>query len=261
MKLGTDNNPEFSDYLYAPNTEWRKPSRLWMKLPDRYSFDPEEARREYEKLEKRFPMRPFQVESRHGISKPRLSYRGIGLTSRPQAENPVYDALNLYGPKDQKLSIFKTFEKVSELKEPKERVIEVLDESGFSEKTDACGPYFDALINRFRSPFTKVRFLELMPGGVIPPHVDFPFYQGIRVHACLTSNEDVVWEVEGEQFRIPCDGHFYWFDTGRYHAVRNDGDTSRVVFSVNLSPFFGRDGSRIEVPTTDLIELMSRGEV
>lgn len=261
MKLGTDVNPEFSDYLYQPSTAWPKPSLNWMRLPEKYSFDLAEARREFERISNQFPLKPFEVESREGKTKPRRSYRGLGLTSRPQAENPIYDALSLYGPKDHKLSIFKTFEKVSEQKAPDERVIEVLDESGFSEKTDACGPYFESLISRFESPYTKVRFLELMPGGVIPPHVDFPFYQGIRVHACLSSNEDVLWEVEGEQFRIPCDGHFYWFDTGRYHAVRNSGDTSRVVFSINLSPFFNRDGSARELRTLDLVDLISKGEI
>jgi hypothetical protein len=259
--LNTDRSPEFSDHLYAPHTHWVKPSLKWMKLPAEYSFNLEDARREFELIRKDFPLRPFEVSSKSGRTRPRLSYRGLGLTARANADEPLYDALSLYGPGDKKLSIFHTFEKVSDRKEPDERVIETLDESGFDQETQACRPYFSKLLEKFKSPTTKVRFLEMTPGGYIPPHVDFPFYSGIRVHACLFSNPDVVWEVEGEQFTIPCDGNFYWFDTGRYHAVRNNSDESRVVFSVNLTPYFDRTGKPRLAPSTDLIELIRSGGV
>jgi hypothetical protein len=260
-KLNTDVHPEFSDRLYSPHTAWTKPSLNWMKLPARYSFDLEQARFEFEKIRQRFPLKPFEVLSKEGKSRPRLSYRGLGLTARSRAAEPLYDALSLYAPGDRKLSIYHTFEKVSDRKSGGDRVIEVLDEKGFDQETEACSPYFKELISRFRSPTTKVRFLEMLPGGYIPPHVDFPFYNGIRVHACLYSNTDVTWEVEGEQFSIPCDGNFYWFDTGRYHAVRNAGKESRIVFSVNLSPYFHRDGTARLMPDVDLMRLIRSGDV
>lgn len=150
---------------------------------------------------------------------------------------------------------------VSDRKSAEERVIEELDEKGFDKETDACSPYFKELLSRFSSPTTKVRFLEMLPNGFIPPHVDFPYYNGIRVHASLYSNPDVIWEVEGEQFTIPCDGNFYWFDTGRYHAVRNASKESRIVFSVNLSPYFNRDGSQRHEPGVDLIKLIQSGGI
>ncbi len=259
--LHTDSSPEFSDHLYAPNTQWVKPSLKWMRLPSEYSFDLEAARREFESIRKDFPLKPFQVSSKSGRTRSRLSYRGLGLTARSHSEEPLYDALSLYGPGDKKLSIFHTFEKVSDRRAPEERIIETLDEKGFDSETAACRPFFSEILKKFKSPTTKVRFLEMTPGGYIPPHVDFPFYSGIRVHACLYSNPDVIWEVEGEQFTIPCDGNFYWFDTGRYHAVKNNSDENRVVFSVNLSPYFNRDGSPRLAPAVDLIDLIRQGGV
>jgi hypothetical protein len=261
QKLNTDVDSGFSDHLYAPNTPWKKPAKNWIQLPEKYSFDLERARYEFEKVREQFPLRPFEVLSKEGKTRPRLSYRGVGLTARATAEDPLYASLSLYGPGDRKLSIYHTFEKVSDRKAAEDRVIEVLDERGFDQDTEACSPYFKELLSRFKSPTTKVRFLEMLPGGFIPPHIDFPYYQGIRVHACLYSNPEVIWEVEGEQFSLPCDGNFYWFDTGRYHAVRNSSKESRIVFSVNLSPYLNRDGTERLPSGTDLLDLIRSGGV
>jgi len=259
--LNTDRDPNFSDHFYFPQTPWKKPGVNWLRLPEKYSFDLERARFEFEKIRDQFPLKPFEVLSKEGKTRPRLSYRGLGLTARAGASDPVYDALSIFGPDGKKLSIFHTFEKMSDKRSPENREVETLDEYGFDQETDACTPYFKEILTRFQSPITKVRFLEMTPGGYIPPHIDFPYYRGIRVHACLYSNPDVIWEVEGEQFSIPCDGNFYWFDTGRYHAVRNDSDESRIVFSVNLSPFMNRDGSARLGPDAELIELLRSGGV
>lgn len=261
QKLNTDRDPGFSDHLYAPATPWRKPEKNWLRLPEKYSFDLDRARYEFEKVRERFPLKPFEVLSKEGKTRPRLTYRGVGLTARAAADDPLYDALSLYGPGDKKLSIYHTFEKVSDRRAPEDRTIEVLDERGFDQETEACSPYFKEILSRFQTSTTKVRFLEMLPGGYIPPHVDFPYYNGIRVHACIYSNPDVVWEVEGEQFSIPCDGNFYWFDTGRYHAVRNGGSESRIVFSINLSPYVNRDGSPRLGPDVDIIGLIRSGGI
>ena len=93
------------------------------------------------------------------------------------------------------------------------------------------------MIDKFHSKKTKCRILNLKPRGVISPHVDFPYYQQIRVHAALYTNDDTWFEVEGVKFKIPADGHFYWFDVGRNHAVANNGKTDRITLSVNLSVY------------------------
>ena len=243
MNLGTKSEGNFVDRFYSPFTSWPSISPNFLALPDTYSIDLEKAKKEIAALTQKFALAPFKFESKDGRVRNRLSYRGIGLTTRPEAEDPLFDSLNLYGSQGRKLDIYQTFAKVSEKLPASERVIEVLDETGFSELTEACTPYFQFVLSKFKSNYSKVRLLELMPGGQIPPHVDFPYYEGIRVHAVIDSNPDVIWEVNGEQFKIPSDGRFYWFDTGKYHAVSNPGKTPRLVLSINLLVYKNRDGS------------------
>jgi hypothetical protein len=261
LQLGTGLDHEFIDRWYAPQTPWPKIRPAFLKLPHSYSFDLERAQAEFRKVAETYPLKPFEILSAEGRRRPRRSYRGLGLTARAEAADPLYDALDLYGPGGQPLSIYHTFAGYSEKRPGAEREIATLDESGFALETSASTPFFHEILSRFKSPLTKVRFLELLPRGLIPPHVDFPYYQGIRVHATLESNPDVYWEVDGEQFQIPCDGNFYWFDTGRYHAVKNAGPSTRVVLSVNLSVYFNRDGSVRHSHHESLEDLIARGEV
>ena len=92
-------------------------------------------------------------------------------------------------------------------------------------------------------------------------HVDFPYYQTIRVHSCLYTNPDVVWKVEDEQFQIPADGNFYWFDTGKYHSVVNNGNETRIVLSINLLVYFNREKKQIYDHNQDLFDLMDKGQI
>ena len=259
--LGTSSDHQFIDRWYSPQTPWPKIRPAYLKLPSTYSFDLERARSEFKKVTASYPLKPFEILSAEGKRRPRRSYLGLGLTARAEATDPLYDALDLYGPSGQPLSIYHTFAGYSEKRPGAEREIATLDESGFALETSASTPFFHEILSRFKSPLTKVRFLELLPRGIIPPHVDFPYYQGIRVHAALESNPDVYWEVDGERFQLPCDGNFYWFDTGRYHAVKNSGRSTRVVLSVNLSVYFNRDGSVRHSPQESLEDLIARGEV
>lgn len=258
VELGTQSDYEFIDSFYQPLTLWPKIESDFLPLPDHYSLDLERARQEIENLIKRFEIRPFRVGSKSGKKRNRLTYRGLGLTSRPQAEDPLYDSLNLYGPKSQELDIFQTFANYSEKREGSKRVIASLDETQFSELTEACSPYFQSVLARFKSPYSKVRLLQLLPGGFIPPHVDFPYYEAIRVHAVIWSNSEVVWEINGKKFQLPEDGRFYWFDTGKYHAVINRGKTPRLVLSVNLLVYKDRDGKSRFEPGQSLEDLIAK---
>jgi hypothetical protein len=261
FSLGTNLDSNFNQVFYSPNTPWPQVPENFLMLPPRYDIDLDRARTETQALLQRFSIRPFQVGSKTGRSRSRLSYRGLGLSSRPGSEDPLYDSLNLYGRGNQQLDIYETFANYSEKKPGAERILEVLDESQFSELTEACTPYFQEIIKRFNSPFSKIRLLQLMPGGIIPPHVDFPYYEGIRVHSVLETNSDVIWEVNGEQRRLPADGKFYWFDTGKYHAVVNRGKTPRLVLSLNLLVYKNRDGSSRLGPQHSLVELIQSGQV
>lgn len=257
--LGTEIDPEYVDVLYSPQTSWKKINENVIQLPDVYSFDLEKARYEYKKVTEKFSLNPFEYV-KNGVSLSRRSYRGLGLTHQPGAEDKLYDALALY-TNDKKLNIYDTFKLSSEKIDGKNRDFPILNETGFSEKTDACSPFFSEIIDKFKSTYTKVRFLSLSPGGLIPPHIDFPYYQGIRVHASIFTNPDVVWEIDGQQFQIPADGHFYWFDTGKYHAVKNYGKEDRVVLSVNLMVYFDRKGIAQFTPNDDLIHLIKTAQV
>jgi hypothetical protein len=261
MDLGTKINSDFVDKFYSPFTPWKPIPANFLALPDYYSIDLEQVRQEIQKITELHELRPFRVGSKNGRQRNRLSYRGLGLTSRPQASEPLYDSLNLYASQGKQLDIFETFAKVSEKIPGTERVIEILDETEFSEYTEACSPFFQNILKKFRSPFSKVRLLQLFPGGVIPPHVDFPYYEGIRVHAVIDSNPGVVWEVNGLQFSLPVDGRFYWFDTGKYHAVANRGSTPRLVLSVNLLVYKNRDGSQRFNENSSLEELINGCQV
>jgi hypothetical protein len=255
--LKTDANPEFCDRFYFPNTPWKKLALNYYKLPAYYSFDLATALEEMRKVTTKTPLAPFTFESKSGKTRQRKSYRGVGLSYRPQAKEPLYDALDLY-TEDGKLNIYETFSKVAPNVSAEARIIEPLYENDFTLLTEACTPFFQKIIKKFKSRYTKIRFLELMPGGFIPPHVDFPYYKGIRLHSVLTTNKDVFWEVNGETFQLPSDGNFYWFDTGKYHAVANKGDSSRIVLSINLQVYDENDTGCVE---NDLIRRFDSCEI
>jgi hypothetical protein len=136
-----------------------------------------------------------------------------------------------------------------------------LAEKDFNVKTEIFTGYIAEILSKFKSPLTKTRLLCLKPKGLIAPHVDFPYYEQIRVHACIESNDDTWWEVEGERFKIPSDGNFYWFDTGKYHAVWNDGKTDRTVLSVNLSVYKDKDNNVLQDSSLSLAQLISSGSI
>lgn len=259
--LGTNKDSGFNQKLYSPTTNWPALEENFLTLPNKYDIDLDKALTELDHLFSQYPLRPFRVGSKSGRTRPRLSYQGLGLSSRPQATDPIYDSLNLYGPNNQQLDIFNTFANYSHKRPGAERVLEVLDEKNFSELTDACTPYFKEIAQKFQSPYSKFRLLQLMPGGIIPPHIDFPYYECIRVHTVLKTNPDVIWEVNGEQKRIPADGKFYWFDTGKYHAVINNGDTPRLILSLNLLVYKNRDGSLRRNPEENLKYLIESGQI
>lgn len=260
-QLGTTNDSHFLDEFYSPFTEWPKISSNYLQLPEKYSFDLTEMRQECEKLTENFKLKPFPIRAADGSTRERLSYRGLGLSARPGSDDPLYDGLHLYGQGGTELNIRETFAKMSERMSGKERQVAILDESGFSELTSACGDYFQKILARFNSPFSKVRLLELYPGGIIPPHFDFPYYRGIRVHAAIHTTPDVIWEVDGEQFSLPADGNFYWFDTGKYHAVRNFGKKPRLVLSINLLVYQDRSGALRHGPQDTLENLIAKGQL
>ncbi len=249
----------FYNHFYSPATEWPKLRHNFYRLNSKYDFDLETARREYERIVREFPLQPFEFKSPTGVTRKRTSYQGLGLTSKISTKS-TYDSLSLFSEKGP-LDIYQTFKKVSDKKTPEDREIEPLYENDFSIQTDACSVFYQGILQKFNSPYSKVRFLELKPGGQIPMHFDFPYYQAIRIHACLFTNDEVWWKVENEEFQIPADGRFYWFDTGKYHSVINKGRTNRIVISINLLVYRDRQNNPVFGSNQDLFELMEQGRL
>lgn len=246
IEIDTTKETKYEKQWYSPATDWPAIPVRWCRLPDYYSFDLERLRKELAEVEQEYAFKPFVLDE-HGHK--RMTYQGICLTAREDSEDPEYDGMKLFAKQDgddkkpiQIRDTFKSYfvnENMYEDGSGPESMF-VLNEKIFSKPTRAYRGYIAEVINKFHSAKTKCRMLKLKPRGVVPPHVDFPYYQQIRVHAAIYSNDDVWFEVEGHKFRIPADGHFYWFDTGKNHAVVNEGSTDRVTLSVNLSVYDGQ---------------------
>jgi hypothetical protein len=243
IEIDTTKETKYEKQWYSPETKWPAIPMRWCRLPNYYSFDLDRLRNELTAVEKEYAFKPFILDE-HGHK--RMTYQGICLTAREDSEDPEYDGMKLFtreGDDDKKSiqigSSFKNYfvkENMYENGGGPKSMFE-LNEKIFSKPTRAYTGYIAEVIEKFHSAKTKCRMLKLKPRGVVPPHVDFPYYQQIRVHAALYTNDDVWFEVEGEKFKIPADGNFYWFDTGKNHAVVNEGNTDRVTLSVNLSVY------------------------
>lgn len=245
---------------------WPRLDKNFYRFPDTYSFDVTEAREEAAKILEKYPARRFPLRGKGTAQKWKHSYRGVGLTSLPNGTEE--DALNIYVQREDGLQVVETeaiLEATSE--RSSSRYLPELDESMFTAESPAMTPYFSNLIKRFKSPVTKVRLLELKPGGVLASHVDFPYYRIIRIHSILETNDGVYWEVDGERRQLPIDGNFWWMDVGKYHSVWNVGKTSRWVLSINLAPFSTRSGSNQflprepAIPRLDLFDLIDNSLV
>lgn len=254
----TSNSQEMIAQHYFPYSAWPKLSVKSYKLPDFYSFDLERMRYQVEEIRSAYGFKPFNIRLKD--KKIRRTYRGIGLTFRPNAEDPLYDALRQSSASEE-LDISETFYKQRMSLSATERHFTPTYELNYSKKNHLYDGYIAETLNRFQSPMTKVRLSELGPRGLLASHVDFPYYEQIRVHAVLYTNKDSWWSVDGDEFQIPADGSFYWFDTGKYHGVWNDGDSARLVLSVNLSVYRDREGKPLYGPESGLIELFDSCKV
>ena len=256
VDITTSDNTDFYSHWYTPNTQFPRLEKNFVKLPNMYSFDLQLLQQQVNEIANVHGFKPFPIKK--DGSKVRRTYQGIGLTAKPGATDPLYDALRLYGIGGE-LDITNVF--LQQGSKNQNKIAASLNEKDFSEPTEIYTGYIADVLSKFKSALTKTRLLNLKPKGIIAPHVDFPYYEQIRVHACIFSNKDTWWEVEGEKFQIPVDGNFYWFDTGKYHAVWNDGDTDRVVLSVNLSVYRDRENNAIYDASDRLLDLINSGNI
>lgn len=223
-KIHINTQKNLCPQWYFPYTKWKMPKSNWLKLNKCYSFDKKKLLKEALQVKKSFNFKPFPIDE----TRKRRTYRGICLTAKKNSKDPLYEGLKIFNEK-KALNVFDTIQRVKTGQDPG------LYEKDFVEKTEIYKGYIGEILNKFKSPFSKIRILELKKGGLVVPHVDFPYYKHIRIHTVLQTNDKAFWSVGGEQFQIPSDGHWYWFDVGKTHSVWNYGREDRIVLSLNLS--------------------------
>ena len=251
IQIDTNQNSFFdvSSKWYRPHTDAPKPRKSFLKISEKYSFDLELALRDLERIQEIAPFRSYEVGP---TRKKRRTYQGIGLTHRPEACEPFYDALTLTNEEGQVIMADQYFDRRSK---------HSLNERDYSEKNILWNGYLGSVLSKFKYPLTKVRLVKMRPRGAIPAHIDFPHYEQIKLHSFLTTNHNVYIDLNGQTHQIPADGRFYWFDTGRPHAVWNDGDSDRIDLCVNLRLYYDAEGHLLNSIETDVVDLLESGEL
>lgn len=207
--------PEFSAPWYKPHTEWPNIPLKIYKLPEYYSFDLQQVQVEITTLLDKFGTSHDQ----------NADYSGLSLTAMQDADNPLED-WHVRRRKDNSRMSHSVMYKNRELPDFVERPYEI--------ETNAMTPLVKTIAAKFKSAITKVNLVKLDAGGAIVPHLDFPYYQGIRLHASIFTNDQMYYDIENERFNIPADGNFYFFNAGKHHGVINQGQTDRINLNINL---------------------------
>lgn len=253
--MKTNTNSKAHNLFYEPHTPWKKIPLNHFKLPSKYSFDLDAVRKQVDEITNQHGLHPYPLKlGKHDYNS--KTYHGICFTARPGVSSPLTDGLVVrQSGSSEPLETKKVFlDKKEGVSSPS-----TIDESEFTEKTSIYSGYIGSVLDRFASPKTKVRLISMLPGGSLDFHVDFPYYQQVRLHAAIYTNPSCFWEVDGEVFQIPADGNFYWLDAGKPHRAWNDGSTQRLLLSVNLRVFIDRDGSPLRPPEEDLITVIENG--
>jgi hypothetical protein len=138
----------------------------------------------------------------------------IGLTHRPESEQPWFDASGSLYDKEQKHFIGK--------------------ESDFTE-WNGIGEYTRSIIedlsNQVGIHFGRIRYMKLLPKTGLSVHHDFE----PRYHLVLKTNPHAYFldctqegDVQAKAYHVPADGYFYKVDTLRNHSVFNGGWEPRI---------------------------------
>jgi hypothetical protein len=208
------------DQWFIPNTEWPDLDFKLIKLPAKYSFDLQRMISDIEQVAKAHPF--IHREEKYKNTK----YSGISLTTRGVSDDPMDDWWSRVDESGNPL--------VDHSQQLFEGKICLSYEDGYQSNTPAMTQYIDEIISRFNSKITRVALMRVQGQGAITPHVDFPYYHCIRLHACISGGANTFLEVDKETFQIPEDGNFYMLDAGKTHGVINTGDANRINLNVNL---------------------------
>lgn len=212
--------------LYMPSTAYAMSEIDFCQLPAKYDIDLKRLREELESVDAFNLVKPYPIPNTRGLkpggySKTMPGYYGICFKAEPDSEDPLYDGLAS-----------------NSLKVGRRRDAKI--DQNFTERTSIWFPYLTELENRFKGTVTQVRLIKLEAGYNLGenPHVDYPWYKGIRMHIPLTDGVKYEWHVLHNKYIL--DGsqpHLYYLDTGKPHTAINEKSTiDRWVFNINLIP-------------------------
>jgi aspartyl/asparaginyl beta-hydroxylase len=101
---------------------------------------------------------------------------------------------------------------------------------------DVC-PYFREVANAFGAEPRSVRLMRLTPGSTIKEHDDGDLSAeggAIRIHAPITTNPDVVFEVNRRRVDM-APGEAWYLRLSDPHRAANRGTTDRVHLVIDLT--------------------------
>lgn len=214
IKHGTNLSKWYTAYRKLPYNVFR--------LPSCYSFDLEQVRNEINNITSKIPFLNAPKDSSGKLIK---CYSGLGFYSRKNSNCPLQDH---FIRKDRSRGIVWSTDLHLSKQLPE------LVEDDFTQETEILTDVFRHEFSKFHSTITKASILNLKSKGWLAAHVDFPYYQGIRLHASISGCSNAWYEVDGEKFQIPEDGNWYFIDTGKFHSVWNYGPEDRVTLNINL---------------------------
>lgn len=202
--------------------EWPRLDYNFFKLPEQYSFNLDDMQQQIETLVQQHETIAID---RNAQGKKYNRYKGLGFFARQDSNKPLEDH---FVRRDSDLG-----EVYSDDLHLNDKLPE-LYENDFVAPTEIYNDYFKKVFSVFKSPISKASILELKNKGYLGSHVDFPYYKGIRLHATIKGGRGAWYEINGERFQIPADGHWYFIDTGKFHSIWNEGPEDRLTINVNL---------------------------
>ena len=117
-------------------------------------------------------------------------------------------------------------------KEPDYRVL-------YDEFRDELGPVIDYVARYYQNNGFIVRLIlaKLLAGGEIPRHTDagYSLLNCHRIHLPITTNEDVVFHVGGEEIHMQV-GELWEINNGTVHGVENRGAEDRIHLILDWVP-------------------------
>lgn len=109
-----------------------------------------------------------------------------------------------------------------------------MDERNYDKKNKYCNEFWSNILDTFKSPVTRAKFVIMHPHSEIKAHYDYNTDFCIRVQIPIFTNPDVKFVIERtedksiEELHMPADGTGWFINAGMNHWVINDGDTKRI---------------------------------